>query len=152
MTTEARLQRLEDIHDIGRTLTDYGRFLDAREFRNYADLFAKDGVWDGGFGAAKGPQAIFDMMTKNIGDGKGGGGMPAGSYHLLTNFEIDVSGDTAKAWSRWSFVVRAPEGGGARILVAGRYEDDLVREDGRWKFKLRKVSADVEMPAPAPAK
>ena len=142
MSDDSRLQRLEDIQEIDRVLTDYGRLLDARDFKGYAALFARDGVWDGGFGAAKGPQAIFDMMTKSIGTGDNGG-MPKGSYHLLTNFQIAPHGDTAKAWSRWSFVVQAPEGGGARILYAGRYDDTLVREEGHWKFKLRRVSGDV---------
>jgi len=147
MTADARLQRLEDIQAIGRVLTDYGRLLDARDFRGYADLFAVDGVWDGGFGAARGPQAIYDMMAKNIGTGQGGG-MPSGSYHLLTSFEIDPHGDTAVAWSRWSFVVQGKDGGHPQIFGSGRYEDQLVREAGRWKFKLRKALSDAPVPPP----
>jgi len=67
MSSEARLQRLEDIESIRRLLTDYGRDLDRRDFKAYSELFAADGVWDGGFGAAKGPAEIQAMMEKSIG-------------------------------------------------------------------------------------
>jgi ketosteroid isomerase-like protein len=50
----------------------------------------------------------------------------------MSNFKIDVSGDTATATSRWTFVSAAR---GPGIQVAGRYEDRLAREDGAWKFK-----------------
>jgi SnoaL-like domain len=48
---------------------------------------------------------------------------------LLSNFVIDVKGDTATAWSRWAFVV--PVEKGAVISQAGRYDDTLMRENGR---------------------
>lgn len=54
----SRVERLEDIEEIRTVLTDYGRFLDARDFAAYARLFAKDGEWVGGFGTVKGPAAI----------------------------------------------------------------------------------------------
>ena len=63
---DSRIQRLEDIEEIRRILTDYGRFLDARDFASYARLFAKDGEWVGGFGTVKGPAAIQAFMEKNI--------------------------------------------------------------------------------------
>ena len=140
LSAEARLQRLEDIEAIRRVLTDYGRDLDKRDFKAYSELFARDGVWDGGFGAGKGPAEIQAMMEKNI-----GGTLITGAqsnFHLLTNFEIEVHGDTASAWSRWTFVSQDPDKR-ARIFYAGRYQDELVREDGRWKFKRRTVNADL---------
>jgi 3-phenylpropionate/cinnamic acid dioxygenase small subunit len=140
MSSDARLQRLEDIEAIRRLLTDYGRDLDRRDFKAYSELFATDGVWDGGFGAAKGPAEIQAMMEKSIG-GKPITG-PQSNFHLLTNFEIEVHGDTGQAWSRWTFVAQDPDKR-ARILYAGRYDDELVREAGRWKFKRRTVSGDL---------
>ena len=65
----------------------------------------------------------------------------AKNYHLLSNFVITVNGDTATAWSRWAFVVPGQQG--AAIAQAGRYDDELVRENGRWKFKKRVASNDT---------
>ena len=140
MSIEARVQRLEDIEAIRRLLTDYGRLLDVRDFKGYAALFARDGVWDGGFGAATGPAEIQAMMEKSIGGAPITGAQS--NFHVLTNFEITVDGDTGAAWSRWSFVSQDPDKR-ARILYAGRYQDELVREAGHWKFKRRTVLGDL---------
>jgi hypothetical protein len=69
----------------------------------------------------------------------------AKNYHLLSNFVITVKGDTAIAWSRWAFVVPGQQG--AAIAQAGRYDDELVRENGKWKFKKRVASNDTAGPA-----
>lgn len=142
----ARLQKFEDKEEIQNLLLDYGRHLDNRDFAAYSRLFAKDGEWVGGFGSVSGPANIQAFMEKAMGTAPN----RAKNYHLLSNFVITVTGDTATAWSRWAFVVPAERG--AVISQAGRYDDTLVREDGRWKFKRRVASNDTPGPAPAQAK
>jgi uncharacterized protein (TIGR02246 family) len=140
----ARLQKFEDKEEIQNLLLDYGRHLDNRDFAAYGRLFARDGEWVGGFGTAPGgPAGIQAFMEKSMGTAPN----RAKNYHLLSNFVITVNGDTATAWSRWAFVV--PGERGAVISQAGRYDDTLVREDGRWKFKRRVASNDTAPPAPA---
>ena len=143
---ESRIQRLEDIEEIRVVLTDYGRFLDARDFRAYARLFAKDGEWVGGFGTVRGPAAIQTFMEKNI-----PGPNTAHNYHLLSNFEIAVHGDTATAWSRWTFVVPGPDRKPA-MAQGGRYEDLLIRENGQWKFRRREAFNDLPSSGPVQTK
>jgi uncharacterized protein (TIGR02246 family) len=143
---EARLKQFEDKAEIEQLLLDYGRHLDARDFGAYAALFAKDGEWVGGFGTVAGPSNIKTFMEKAM-----PGANTAKNYHLLSNFVITVQGDTATAWSRWAFVVPNREGGGAAISQAGRYDDTLVRESGKWRFKRRTASNDTGRPAPATA-
>jgi uncharacterized protein (TIGR02246 family) len=143
---EARLQQFEDKAEIEQLLLDYGRHLDARDFAAYAALFAKDGEWVGGFGTVAGPSNIKAFMEKAM-----PGANTAKNYHLLSNFVITVQGDSATAWSRWAFVVPNREGGGAAIAQAGRYDDTLVRENGKWRFKRRTASNDTGRPAPATA-
>jgi uncharacterized protein (TIGR02246 family) len=145
-SVESRLKRFEDKEEIQSLLLDYGRHLDSRDFKSYSSLFAKDGEWVGGFGSVSGPANIQAFMEKNMGTGPN----RAGNYHLLSNFVITVSGDTATAWSRWAFVV--PGQSGATISQAGRYDDTLVRENGRWKFKRRVASNDTAAPQPATVK
>ncbi|HEV8416574.1 MAG TPA: nuclear transport factor 2 family protein [Bryobacteraceae bacterium] len=142
----ARVQRLEDIQEIQNVLLDYGRFLDARDFAAYSRLFAKDGEWVGGFGTVQGPAAIQAFMEKQIpGPNRGN------TFHILSNFKIDVHGDSATAWSRWTFVTPGPDKKPA-IAQAGRYDDTFVRESGKWKFKRRTASNDIPVPDPVPAK
>jgi uncharacterized protein (TIGR02246 family) len=142
----ARVQRLEDIQEIQGVLLNYGRLLDTRDFAAYSRLFAKDGEWVGGFGTVQGPAAIQAFMEKNItGPNRGN------TFHILSNFKIDVRGDTATAWSRWTFVTPGPDKKPA-IAQAGRYDDTFVRENGHWKFKRREASNDIPVPDPAPAK
>jgi uncharacterized protein (TIGR02246 family) len=142
----ARIQRLEDMEEIRTVLLNYGRFLDSHDFAAYSNLFTKDGEWTGGFGSVKGPAAIQAFMEKNIGTAPNRGN----TYHLLTNFMIDVHGDTATAWSRWSFVTPAPDKKPA-IAQSGHYDDVLVRENGHWKFQRRVAGNDIPAAGPAPS-
>jgi len=142
----ARVQRLEDIEEIRTVLLDYGRLLDSRDFAAYSRLFAKDGEWVGGFGAVQGPAAIQAFMEKNI-----AGPNRGNTFHILSNFEIQVHGDTATAWSRWTFVTPGADKKPA-MSQAGRYDDTFVRENGHWRFKRRTASNDIPVPEPGPNK
>jgi uncharacterized protein (TIGR02246 family) len=142
----ARIQRIEDRVEIEQLLLNYGRHLDARDFKAYGQLFAHDGVWEGGMGTVQGPAAIQAFMEKAI-----PGPNDAHNFHLLSNFVIDVQGDSATAWSRWQFVAPGQDGRPV-VAQAGRYDDTLVREDGRWKFKRRMASNDLPLPRPSPPK
>jgi uncharacterized protein (TIGR02246 family) len=143
----ARIQKLEDVEEIRTLLTDYGRLLDARDLVSYSKLFAKDGEWVGGFGSAKGPEGILAFMQKNLGTAPN----RANNYHILSNFEIEVQGDTATAWSRWAFIVPAADGKPS-LAQGGRYQDKLVREDGRWKFQRREAFNDLPRSGPGETK
>lgn len=143
----ARVQRLEDIEEIKVLLTDYGRLLDAHDLHGYSQLFAKNGEWVGGFGAATGPAAIEALMVKNL--GASSKNRPGSTYHLLTNFVIDVHGDRGTAWSRWTFVVTGADNR-PTMMYGGHYDDTLVREDGRWKFQKRVTANDIPQTTAAP--
>ncbi|MGH9238316.1 MAG: nuclear transport factor 2 family protein [Vicinamibacterales bacterium] len=139
-SADTRLRALEDREQIAQLLIDYGRHLDSRDLAAYAALFATDGEWVGGFGTVKGRANIQAFMEKSLGTGPNRGG----SYHIMSNFVITVKGDSATAWSRWTFVT--PGEHGATIAQAGRYDDTLVRENGAWKFKRRVASNDTAPP------
>jgi uncharacterized protein (TIGR02246 family) len=137
-TVEERLRQLEDREEIRTLLLEYGRTLDARDLKAYSELFAKDGEWIGGFGSVKGRAEVLAFMQRNVGTGPNTGK----TYHLLTNFLITIEGDRATAASRWSYVIGAAEKKPV-LEHSGRYEDLLVREDGRWKFQKRVVHNDL---------
>jgi hypothetical protein len=140
-TLETRLQRLQDREEIGLLLTDYGRFLDRRDFAAFSQLFAeKEGEWIGGMGRAKTPQAIRKLMEDTI--GKDTNKISSPNYHLFTKERIFVNGDQAQAPCRWIFVVQG-QSGQPQPFYLGHYEDTLIRENGRWKFLRRIVYGDI---------
>jgi uncharacterized protein (TIGR02246 family) len=140
LTIEQRLRRVEDELAIRRVLVDYAATQDARDYAGYAALFANNGEWVNGKNVHKGREAILKMLVDLYGT------PPPGyvnneMYHITTNFQIDVNGDRATARSRHLLVMRGPKGEPTPVL-AGRYEDELIRENGQWKI-LRRVDYPV---------
>ncbi len=136
----ARIQRLEDELAIRRIIVNYAATLDAHDFAGYAALFAKDGTWQNGTTVRRGSAEIQHMLLGLYGS------PPAGyvnreSYHLVSNMAVDVNGDRATARSRHLLVLRGPDGHPTPTL-AGMYEDEFVREDGKWKI-LRRVDNPI---------
>jgi len=68
------------------------------------------------------------------------------SYHVMSYAAVTVTGDTATAFSRWTYVV--PGERGTASQQPSHYDDTLVREQGVWKFKRRVASSDAAAPPP----
>ena len=145
-SADARLQALEDKQEIHALLMEYGRTLDARDFSGFERLFAKDAE----YGSArsepvKGPANIRVYLEGQL--KKNAAPQPGRDFHLFYNETIDVKGDHATALSKGAFYIRG-EGNKLETSALVNYHDDLVREDGQWKFKRRILG---ERPATAPA-
>jgi uncharacterized protein (TIGR02246 family) len=145
--SEAR-NEAADRAEIHALLTDYGATLDARDFDGFAELFAKDGVYVAGTGEGiKGPQAGA-LMKRIFAENALGFREP--NFHLFFNEVVTLDGpDKAHATSMSLYMVPDEKGAPAAALMA-RYNDELVREDGAWKFARREVQS--LMPAPPPAR
>ena len=143
-SVEQRLQRLEDESQIRRILVDYAAFLDGRDYARYAALFAPDGEWTGGGGSYKGQAAVRGMLENVLGPA---GAPNRSNFHLISNPQVDIApdGKTAKATSRYLFIMRGPDGRPVPSL-AGIYRDELVRGTTGWMIQ-RRVADDI-MPTP----
>jgi hypothetical protein len=139
-TVEERLRKLEDVNAIHSLLVDYGRALDNRDFAAYGALFAQQGTWKGGMGSATSPDAIAKMVA--AGFERMEPSLYEKSNHVMSSFDVDVNGDTATAWSRWTWVVVGADNK-PQTQRAGRYEDTLVREQGQWKFQARQAFTEI---------
>jgi len=140
LTLEQRLQRVEDELAIRRVLIDYASTQDARDYAGYAALFAREGEWVNGKTVHKGRAAIQKMLVDLYG-APPPGFVNGDSFHITFNPEIELNGDRATVRSRHLLVLRGPNGTPTPAL-AGRYEDEFIREDGEWKI-LRRVDYPV---------
>jgi ketosteroid isomerase-like protein len=135
LSLEQRVDQLESEKQIREAIIRYGEYLDARDYKGYASLFASGGTWTGGFGSATGPAAIQAMLEKNMGMPEPGF-INKDNFHLDTTVVVDVHGDTATARSRYMFFTRTDDDQPKPVL-AGRYFDEFVRENGDWKIRKR---------------
>jgi 3-phenylpropionate/cinnamic acid dioxygenase small subunit len=134
-TEAARIQKLEDQLAIQRVLVEYSARLDARDYAGYSALFARDGTWQTGTTVRRGPAEIEAMLVGLFGTPPEGF-VNREDYHLVSNPQVDVDGDHARARSRHLLLMRGPNGEPTPML-AGLYEDEFVREDGQWKILHR---------------
>lgn len=130
-----RVERMEDESAIRRLLIEYGQYLDSRDYRAYAALFADDGIWTGGFGSFTGPAAIEAMLAANLGAAEPGF-VNKSNFHMLTNPLIAIDGDRAHVESKYLFWTASPDNR-PNPLLAGRYVDEFIKRDGRWKIAHR---------------
>jgi hypothetical protein len=147
-TVDARLKVLEDRQAIHELLMNYGRTLDSRDFAGFERLFAREAEYGGGRGGmVKGPAAIRARLEAAL--KVNAAPAPGRDWHLFFNETIDVHGDEATAVSMGAFFVRG-EGNKLESNSIAIYTDQIVREDGSWKFKRRELGA-VQAPGAAPA-
>ena len=141
---EQRLQRAEDDLAIRRVLLDYAWALDHRDIDGYIALFAKNGEWVNGSMVRKAPNEIRSLLVGMFGVPQPGW-VNTQSVEITTNPDIQLEGDHATAHC-WHLLMRRGADGRPVAALAGRYDDELIREDGKWKF-LRRVDNPI-MPTP----
>lgn len=132
---ETRLQELEDELAIQRVITDYSTHLDSRDYEGYVGLFTEDGIWQNGDTRREGRTEIREMLGGLFGEVEDDF-VNLSSFHQVSNFEIDIDGDRARAKSRFVFYMRGEDGEPTPEL-SGQYQDELVRVDGDWKIAHR---------------
>lgn len=156
--TEARLQALEDHVRIEQLLMRYAAALNTRDADTYVSLFTRDAVFElrraidepPFLGPFKGHEALRKQwFPDGAGAADANGRRAFGPMrHVTTNYEIDVRGETATVRAFFIEVVsngpNIPPGSKPPTIHAmGRYEDELVKQDGRWLFSKRVVVTDM---------
>jgi hypothetical protein len=117
---------------IRELMAEYCFRLDNDRFAEMAALFTADGTWDTAFGKGTG-QADIEALVRRI---RGTAPRPRAIHHV-TNLVIKLEGTTAKCFSNWMTVQNGEQG--PKIGSAGSYTDDLVKHDGQWLFRYRKI-------------
>ena len=130
---------LEEKDAIREVLAEYCFRLDGERFEDMAALFTADGTWDTAFGKATGRANIVELV-KGI-RAKVSEPRPRAIHHV-TNVIIALDGARATVRSNWTTVQNGPDG--PRIGSGGAYADDMVKQDGRWLFRYRKIDRYIK--------
>src|SRR6266446_2890139 len=125
---------LEEKDAIREVLAEYCFALDGGRYDDMAALFTEDGTWDTAFGAATGRAAIA-AQARDI-RVRAGDHRPR-AVHLVTNIAIALDGERAELRSNWTVVQNSSDG--PKIGSGGAYADQMVKQDGRWLFRYRKI-------------
>lgn len=126
------LQRLIDERAIVGVALTYCRALDTRDWELLRTIFVPDATARLGTSSQQeGVDAIIDRCRAAL-------GALDLSHHLVGNHEVSVDGDVAthRCYLQAQHVRTAADGG-SNFVVAGRYEDRLVRTDEGWKIAHR---------------
>lgn len=135
---------LEDKNEIERLQYSYGFLIDNRMFREMADLFANEGAWIeiGGRGRYHGREHIHRFLHEVLGGGRWGLAPNEVINHVQQQLLIMVDDDRlhARARARAEVQGNSPPDTPTFLFADGIYENDYVKEGGRWKIQGIRVT------------
>jgi len=125
-----------DVFSIVNVLNAFARMADVGTVAQIGKLLADDVEWHMSGVVWRGHTAVLEGLAEMR--ALGHAGPDSGNRHVVTNQEVYVEAERARAFSYFLLVSRA---GPASILVTGSYRDELRRcEDGGWLLAKRDVS------------
>ena len=128
---------IEDRFGINDLFVRYTCALDAGDAETVIDCFAEDGTLvSPAVGEHTGRPAITAFAHRFARFQKGGSQL----RHVLSNLQMSVDGDRAHATCY--LTVFLTKDGTSRLLAPGRYDCELRKVDGAWKFQRRVVLHD----------
>jgi 3-phenylpropionate/cinnamic acid dioxygenase small subunit len=127
-----------DQHAIVELIHRYNRLLDAGRYDEWADCFTAAGVFHGAFGQWVVHRDIDDFAALAR---ERAATIAPNTRHFVTNVLVEVDGSAAHANSFLMVTTCAPNAH-PQIALTGAYDDELVEEDGSWKFAHRRVHID----------
>jgi ketosteroid isomerase-like protein len=131
MTT---IDELLDKIAITELIHRYQLAIDSHDAALWASTFTADGEYDTPFGHAKGTEQLIGAISSWHSSG-----ITKGKRHMLGPIQIEVTGETATAYSYYwiAEVETAPA-----VIATGTYTDVLRKVDGAWKLARRVQAID----------
>lgn len=133
----------DDRAEIENVSNKYMVAVDAGDIETVMSTWAEDGVLEWVYGVEHGKEAIRKAMSgfggaRRVEIPEGATSRPR-TRHQIINHVIDVEGDTARTTAYWFALTNNTPQKDVQLLYMGHYEDVLVRVNGKWLFKSRKV-------------
>ena len=134
MTLEELAREKEAIAEL---IARYNYAIDHNDFQGWANCFAPEGIFDGMIGRYAAHREL-DRFTAEVKK------LTAATPHLrhyVTNILTEVNGSEARSRC-FLLMTSTSKESGTKVVIAGEYEDTLVKRDGKWLFTERKVLMD----------
>jgi ketosteroid isomerase-like protein len=133
----------DDRAEIENLSNRYMIAVDAGDIETVMSTWADDGVLEWVYGVEHGKAAIRKAMSgfggaRKVEIPEGATSRPR-THHQIINHVIDVQGNTARTVAYWFAMTNNTPQKDVQLLYFGHYEDELVKQNGRWLFKSRKV-------------
>ena len=124
----------DDIIEIQQHYARYNTAIDTGDGKGFAACFVPQGVFDSGMGdVIEGREGIAGFADQTH------SAMP-GMRHNVTNIVIEGDGSHAQGSA---FLIGYLTDGGYKVIVTGRYSDELTKTDDGWRFTKRIFKADA---------
>lgn len=140
------VQKLLDEAEIRALVVRYVTALDTLDADAYAGVFAEDAQFDVAGTVYKGRAAIrkivTDLQASQARNAAAGTPSPK-LYHVMANTAVEIVDATNARHQSYAQTVRAAENGQFIVGFMGRYEDVLVKRDGKWLIQSRKLVSFV---------
>lgn len=127
---EERLRRVEDILAIGQLRAKYCKYLDVGDWDALVELFTPDGEFHG-IGSAAGRAELKEFYARMRRESI------EAWWHFSSNETVELDGDRATGET---YLDQPCVLDGVAYASAGRYRDEMVRQDGQWRFAKRTVT------------
>ena len=134
--TDAIARQVADEVEIGKLLVRLAQTADDSDLNDYVELFTEDGAWTGPSGETRvGHTDIMAGAQERRDAGVQGPG--TNTFHLVSNVNIQVNGDSATGKSYFHYyrdVHDVPQ-----IRSMGVYRDEFRRTPQRWRMAKRVI-------------
>lgn len=121
----------KDANQIIALTIKYCWALDERDWESLSEVFLSDAYAKYGITTHQGIESILERCKKAL--------TPLDfSHHMVSNHVVEVEGDKAKCKCYFQAQhVRTSTPEGVNFLIAGKYEDELIRVNKEWKIASR---------------
>ncbi|HEU4617224.1 MAG TPA: nuclear transport factor 2 family protein [Gammaproteobacteria bacterium] len=138
----AAVRELADRAAIREVMQKYIWSVDALDADGYVSVFTDDAVIDANGDVHKGSAAIRKVVTDlkaRQAANRAAGKPPGNLYHVISNERITLMGPTEALYQSYWQTMRKNDDGRYVTGGFGRSEDRLVKRDGQWLIKSRKL-------------
>jgi uncharacterized protein (TIGR02246 family) len=144
--TNEIIRQLQDRAEIEELIARYVTALDTLDADAYASVFTEDAEYDVTGTVYEGRAAIRKIVTdlqasRARNEAQGIESVPL--YHVMSNSSIELISDDEARHTSYAQTVRADENRQFVVGFMGRYEDVIVKRDGRWQIQSRKLVSFV---------
>ncbi len=134
------VERLLAIEEIRGLIARYAIAFDDHDWPAFAELWADEATFVAAGVAYEGKQALLEFLTTCLPD-------DYDSKHMNSLPLVELAPDGLRARARTDVVWIAQN---FENTIVGRYEDELVKRDGRWLLLRREETPVAFRPGPPP--